>query len=333
MLINEALAAGSRLKPACELLELDVRTVQRWQHTERSLEDQRCGPLTIPGNKLSELERAEILRVANSAEYCNQSPCQIVPSLADKGIYLGCESTIYRVLTEADMLTHRGKAKPACHRKPDELSATQPNQLWSWDITYLQTNVRGKFFYLYLFMDVFSRKIVGFDVFDRESAELAAGVVNQAYAAEQVKQTLVLHSDNGGPMKGSMMLATLQRLGIVPSFSRPSVSDDNPYSESLFRTLKYSQCYPQKPFASVEEAREWTKTFVHWYNNLHHHSKISFVTPASRHNGSDIEILQKRVNVYELAKQKNPERWSGPIRNWDRVNEVYLNTKRTASKQ
>lgn len=330
-LINEALAAGSRLKPACELLELDVRTFQRWQHKDRSLKDQRCGPLTTPSNKLTDAEREEILRVSNSAEYCNQSPCQIVPNLADKGLYLGCESSFYRILKEVNLLAHRGKAKKRSHRKPDELSASKPNELWSWDITYLMTNIRGKYFYLYLFMDVFSRKIVGYKVFERESAELASEVIAKACADEGVEQgRLILHSDNGGPMKGSTMLATLQRLGVVPSFSRPSVSDDNAYSEALFKTLKYCHQYPSQPFSSVDEANAWVEKFVHWYNNIHHHSGISFVTPASRHQGLDVEILEKRTNVYEIAKQKNPNRWSGQTRNWDRINSVYLNTKRTS---
>jgi transposase InsO family protein len=240
---------------------------------------------------------------------------------------------MYRVLNAENMLQHRSAARPKQHRKPDELHATKPNQLWSWDITYLPSNIRGTFFYLYLFMDVFSRKIVGFNVFDQQTPEHAAYVVSSAYIAEDLREgDVTLHSDNGGPMKGATMLATLQMLGIVPSFSRPSVSDDNPFSESLFKTLKYCPKYPSKPFASVEEALSWVNIFVDWYNNTHNHSGINFVTPAARHQGLDKAILANRMQVYARAKEQNPNRWSKKMRNWNRVEEVYLNTKRTTKK-
>jgi transposase InsO family protein len=332
MLIAQAQRAGCRLKPACALLGLDVRTVQRWRNVE-SLQDKRHGPLTTPSNKLTTAERAHILEVANSPAYCNQSPSQIVPRLADNGIYIASESSFYRVLKAENQLQHRGTARPKTHKKPEEFSATKPNQLWSWDITYLLSTIRGQYFYLYLFVDIFSRKIVGFDVFDEQSAERAACVVTEAYLAENLREgEVVLHADNGGPMKGATMLATLQQLGVVPSFSRPSVSDDNPYSESLFRTLKYCPQYPSKPFASVADAKAWVSAFVRWYNNIHQHSGINFVTPHARHQGIDKAILAKRAMVYREAKQKNPDRWSGKIRNWEYLNTVYLNTKRTNKK-
>ena len=331
-LVKEACAIGCRLKPACELLEFNIRTFQRW-NKECSIKDKRCGPLTAPRNKLSDAERIHILTIVNSPAYRNQPPSQIVPNLADKGDYIGSESTIYRVLHAHKMMQHRSAARPRAHRKPDELTATKPNQLWSWDITYLTSDIRGKYFYLYLFLDVFSRKIVGFDVFDEQSAEHASEVVSAAYMTESVNAgEVTLHADNGGPMKGSMMLATLQNLGIASSFSRPSVSNDNPYSESMFRTLKYCPQYPDKPFESTELALEWVKKFVDWYNNVHQHSGINFVTPNARHNEEDQAILTKRTQIYELAKQKNPWRWSGKTRNWTRVEEVLLNNKRTIRK-
>lgn len=297
------------------------------------MNDKRHGPITRPANKLTTAERAAILTIANSPEYCNQPPGQIVPNLADKDIYIASESSFYRTLKQEDMLRHRNATRPRTHRRPDELCATKPNQLWSWDITYLMSNIRGKYFYLYLFVDIFSRKIVGFNVFEQESSEHAAFVVSEAYALEGLKNgDVVLHSDNGSPMKGSTMLATLQKLGIVPSFSRPSVSDDNPYSESLFKTLKYCPQYPAKPFVSVEEANVWVKKFVNWYNNIHQHSGINFVSPNLRHQRLDVEILQKRALVYARAKQKNPNRWSRKTRNWEPVETVYLNRKRTNKK-
>ena len=331
-LIQEACNAGARLEPACELLGLDIRTLQRWR-VESSLQDKRRGPMTAPANKLTDAERARIVKVVNLPEYHNKPPSQIVPHLADNGSYIGSESTIYRVLHAENMVKHRGASRPRAHRKPDELCATKPNQVWSWDITYLLSDIRGKYFYLYMFLDIFSRKIVGFNVYDQQIPEYASCVVSNAYVDENLSEgDVTLHSDNGGPMKGSTMLATLQMLGIAPSFSRPSVSDDNPFSESLFKTLKYCPRYPSKPFASEEEALTWVVKFVDWYNNIHQHSGINFVTPNARHQGFDNQILLNRTAVYEDAKQKNPNRWSKQVRNWMRIDEVYLNTKRTNRK-
>lgn len=331
-LITEAIQAGSRKKPACDILDLDLRTLQRWEK-ETCYADKRCGPNTPPANKLTDAERACILEIANSPEYAAYPPGQIVPKLADKGIYIASESSFHRVLKQANQLQHRSASNPRTHKKPEELVAIKPNQIWSWDISYLPTNIQGKFFYLYLFLDVFSRKIVGFDVLEQESSEYAAQVVSKAYLAEGIKEgEVTLHSDNGSPMKGSTMLATLQKLGIMPSFSRPSVSNDNPYSESMFRTLKYCPIYPNKPFITLDAAQDWMLKFVNWYNNVHQHSGIKFVTPNSKHKGLDKAILANRSNVYEYARQKNPNRWSKSIRNWAVVDKVYLNPKHSNSK-
>jgi len=331
-LIEEACNAGSRREKACEMLGLDIRTLQRWQG-ENSPEDKRQGSHLSPANKLTDAERAQILGVANSPEYCNQAPSQIVPSLADHNTYIASESTFYRVLKAAKQLKHRSASAPKTHHKPDELVATKPNQVWSWDISYLPTIVRGIFFYLYFFLDIFSRKIVGFEVFETESAEHAAEVVAKAYQTEDLKPgDITLHSDNGKPMKGITMLAMLETLGVMPSFSRPSVSDDNPFSEALFKTTKYCPFYPSKPFSFPEEARAWVYKFVGWYNNEHHHSGIQFVTPNARHQGLDKTLLENRVEVYERARQRHPNRWSGSTRNWRRVEAVILNPKQTHRK-
>ena len=331
-LIRETCDAGCRIKKACEMLGIDIRTLQRWQKGS-GCEDRRSGPNTPPANKLTDVERTRILEVANSPEYCNQSPSQIVPRLADQEIYIASESSFYRILKQENQLKHRGASHPKTHKKPDELVAVKPNQVWSWDISYLPSIIRGNFFYLYLFLDIFSRKIVGFHVYEKEAAEYAAEVVSRAYLEEGISEgEVTLHSDNGGPMKGSTMLATLQNLGVVPSFSRPSVSNDNPYSESMFRTLKYCPLYPSKPFSSIEEAQAWIVKFVHWYNNIHQHSGINFVTPNARHQGLDRVILEKRMHVYEFARQKNPNRWSKKTRNWAAKTQVYLNPKHSTNK-
>jgi hypothetical protein len=192
------------------------------------------------------------------------------------------------------------------------------------------SSIKGKYFYLYLIEDVFSRMIVGWTIEERESAEHSAILIENCCRKFSIEKGQVhLHSDNGSPMKGATMLATLQTLGVIPSFSRPSVKDDNPFSESLFKTVKYCPQFPEKPFDTIEEARAWVEKFVLWYNTEHLHSEIRFVTPQSRHEGKDIEILKKRKELYETARKKNPIRWSSKIRNWNRITEVVLNPGKT----
>ena len=319
------MSAGARQVHACAAVGIDERTLQRWQHPE-ALTDGRVGPTTVPANKLSELERKAILQAAESVEFQDKSPRQIVPLLADRGEYVGSESSFYRVMKIAQLLMHRGRSKPKNTHRPKALIATQPNQVYTWDITYLLSNVRGIYFYLYLFLDIFSRKIVGFRVHDREAMELSAPLLVEICDRENIVDgQLTVHADNGGSMKGATMLATMEKLGVEKSFSRPSVSDDNPFSESLFKTLKYCPIFPTKPFESVAAAEAWVVTFVRWYNEEHLHSAISFVTPSSRHSGLDIEILKQREVVYAEAKRKNPNRWSNKTRNWERVATVNLN--------
>ncbi len=189
--------------------------------------------------------------------------------------------------------------------------------------------MKGRFFYLYRFLDVFSRKIVGWEVFASESAEQAAPVISRAYHREGVTPaTLVLHADNGGPLKGATLLATLQRLGVMPSFSRPSVSDDNPFSEALFKTLTYHPGAPSQPFAGLEEARQWVAGFVDGYNEEHRHSARQFVTPGQRHRGEDQALLEQRRQVHAAAKARHPQRWSGATRPWEPDAVVCLNPGR-----
>ena len=302
---------------------IDVKTFKRWK---MALEDKRKGPTTAPVNKLTEEEVKEIIQVSTSAEYVDLAPTQIVPLLADKGIYIASESSFYKILNEKKLLEHRGKSKRKAHNRPAPLVALGPNEIYSWDITYLRSDVAGKFYYLYMFMDIYSRKIVGNEVYEMESMELSANLIERICECEGIKKDqLILHSDNGGAMKGATMLATLQKLGVIPSFSRPRVSDDNPFSEALFKTLKYCPAFPSKPFSSTVEANAWVENFVYWYNNIHLHSGIKYVTPASRHAIKDSAILENRKKVYEEAKLKNPSRWSGETRNWNKIEKVFLN--------
>ena len=325
-LLKEALVMGARQSRACAAVGLSERTLQRWQRdVQRG--DQRPSRLQAPKNKLSALERQRLVAVANSDEFGHLPPGQIVPRLADRGLYLASESTFNRVLKAEQQLRHRGAERPAHKRsKPRALCAVAPAELFSWDITYLPTQVRGIYFYLYLFLDIFSRKIVGWQIYESESSELAAEVMRDICEREHIAPgQVVLHSDNGSPMKGATMLAMLQGLGVVPSFSRPAVSNDNPFSESLFKTMKYRPSYPQRAFETLLAARQWVSHFVQWYNHEHRHSAIRFVTPDERHAGLDTALLTKRVEVYEAAKARHPERWSGATRNWQPIKVVYLN--------
>lgn len=329
--VTEATAAGARQHQACAILGLSPRTLQRWQAGGTLKEDRRPQRQYTPSHALTEDERAEVLATANSDEFANLPPSQIVPRLADQGIYLASESTFYRILKAATQLTHRRSERPSQPRtKPKALSATAPNQLYSWDITYLPTAVKGQFYYLYLFLDLFSRQIVGWQVFEEESSHWASELLRDIYKREGLRpQQVVLHSDNGSPMEGATMLATLQRLGVVPSFSRPAVSNDNPYSESLFKTLKYRPPYPLQPFADLTVARHWVADLVQWYNHEHRHSAIGFVTPAQRHAGLDEALLAQRKALYEQARARHPRRWSRQTRRWSRVHTVYLNPDQT----
>ena len=327
-LIDTAIQNGARLKKAAACIGLTARTIMRWRGGHLA-DDQRCGPKQAPANKLNPTEQEQIIAVATSPTFRDLSPKQIVPKLADQGHYLGSESSFYRVLKDHQLLTHRQAARPATSRPPRSHVATGPCQVWSWDITFLRTSVRGMFFYLYLFLDVWSRKILAAQVFEQESMQHSARLFQKACFTHAVSpESLVLHADNGGPMKGSTMLVMLQKLGVVPSFSRPRVSDDNPYSEALFRTLKYRPQYPPRAFHSLEEAQAWVDQFVTWYNTVHLHSAIRFVTPDDRHYGREQAILANRDNVYQKARCCRPERWSKQTRNWNPVKAVWLNPEK-----
>jgi transposase InsO family protein len=327
-LIDAAVAAGARQARACAVLGLSARTLQRWRRD--GLQDGRRVAVRPPAaNALTAAERAQVLALLCAPAYRDLSPPQIVPRLADAGIYLASEATLYRLLRAAQLLRHRQRSRPASPRGPRHHEASAPNRVWSWDISYLPTPVRGLFFYLYLVVDLYSRKIVGWQVHDQESSTAASALLTEACHVEGVaRDQLVLHADNGAPMKGATLLATLQALGVLPSFSRPSVSDDNPFSEALFRTVKYRPWYPERPFASLAAARAWVERFVAWYNLEHRHSGIRFVTPQQRHAGEDHALLAQRHAVYEAARARQPARWSRHTRDWTPVGSVWLNPPR-----
>lgn len=327
VLISEAVRNGARKSKACALLNISIRTVARWEKQGGINDKRKEADRPAPKNKLTHEERQMILTKANSKQYCDLPPSKIVPLLADEGIYIASESSFYRILREEKQLAHRQATKVAKRHKPRECVAYQANQVWSWDISYFPSQVIGQYFYLYFIMDVYSRKVVGWAIHEAEASEHSANLIKQSCLDEGVMQNqLILHSDNGSPMKGVTMLAMLERLGVTSSFSRPSVSDDNPFSESLFKTLKYHPDFPMtEKFENIKNARAWTEKFVSWYNTRHLHSALKFITPLQRHTGEDIAILKKRHGVYKKAKARHPERWAGSTRNWTPDQVVTLN--------
>ena len=332
--IHCAHTAGARLKPACEVAGIEVRTLQRWK-TGAGLVSGDARPLAVrpvPGHALSEVERTHLLAVANEPRFAAVPPARIVPMLADEGIYLASESTFSRVLKAHGQTTHRGRAKvPKAVRPPTTHIATAPRQVWCWDMTYLPAQVMGRWFYLYLILDLYSRKIVGWEVHDVDHADHAVHLVRRTALAEGIATMgtkPVLHGDNGSTLKATTVLAMLNWLGVKPSYSRPRVSDDNAYAESLFRTAKYRPEFPVRGFADLDQARTWATGFAQWYNVDHRHSGIRYVSPAQRHAGDDHAILAARHDLYIRARELNPARWSGDTRNWAPIGAVTLNPER-----
>lgn len=331
-LIQQANRNGARLVKACAEADICLRTYRRWYLDGVVQADRR--PTAVrpaPANRLSAAEQEQIVELCNSPAYSQLPPSQIVPDLLDKGIYIASESSFYRVLKAAGQLHHRGRAlAPKISAAPTTHRASGPCQVWCWDITYCPSTVRGQFYYLYMFEDLYSRKIVGYEVHEAESGEYAAQLLQRSQLREQcLRKPLILHSDNGAPMKAQTMKAKLEELGVLPSYSRPRVSNDNAFVESLFRVLKYRPRWPSSGFASLEEARQWVDQFVRWYNTEHRHSKLRFVTPAQRHAGEDAQLLGQRKRVLEQAKQSMPSRWgTRPVRNCEPVGATTLNPEK-----
>jgi putative transposase len=332
--ITEACAAGARLAPVCSLAGIDARTFQRWREGDGQVQADRR-PEAVrpqPTHALSAAERARIIELANQPRFASTPPARIVPALADEGVYVASEASFHRVLRDHGQMQRRGRARPPRSVGPPSTHvATGPGQVWCWDVTFLKAHVQGRWFYLYLILDLFSRKIVGFEVHETDQAEHAAHLVRRTALAEGIHARPlrpVLHGDNGPSVKATTVAAMLHWLGIAPSHSRPRVSDDNAYAEALFRTAKYRPEFPAAGFADLAEARQWAAAFVHWYNHEHRHSGIRYVTPAQRHAGGDGPILAARHALYQQSREANPRRWSGPTRNWTPIGAVTLNPER-----
>ena len=337
-MIEEAHRDGARLSKACKLAGINVRTLQRWKAQDGLGKGDRRpdADRPVPAHALTPQERAAVLQVANEPRFADMPPARIVPMLADEGIYLASESTFSRILRAAGQNAHRGRAKKPQAKRPAQTHvATAPRQVWCWDMTYLPAQVAGQWFYLYLILDLYSRKIVGWEVHAQDDGDHAAHLVHRTALAEGIAlcerdQRPVLHGDNGATIKSTTVIAMLHWLGIKPSYSRPRVSDDNAFVESLFRTAKYRPEFPSQGFNGLDDARQWASSFVHWYNFNHRHSGIRYVSPAQRHAGQDRQILAQRHAVYLKARERNPSRWSCHTRNWNPVEAVALNPERDA---
>ena len=327
-MVGQAQHAGARLAAACNEVGMSMRTYERWVLEGELRADGRPeADRPEPSHKLSEAERERMVALCHEPRFADLAPSQIVPRLADEGMYLASESSFYRVLRAQGEQHHRGRAAKPVASEPARHLATGPNCVWVWDITFLAcSNVVGQFFYLYAILDLWSRKIVAWEVHERESGEWAAELVEKAAWREHLRRRpLILHADNGAAPTAYTLKAKLEALGIRPSHSRPGVSDDNAHMEAWFRTAKYRPSYPTKGFADLEAARAWAFKLVSWYNGEHLHSAIGFVTPAKRHAGDASALLAGRTRVYEAARARNPRRWSRAIRRWHDPEQVWLN--------
>lgn len=295
-----------RIAVLCAYIGVSERTIQRWNSI--GIDDKRKGAEKRVDRKLSDQERDEIYRVACSEDYKDMNAHEVYNALLDKGLYFASESSFYRILRSKDAVTHRQETKEGTSRtKPDTLKATAKNQVWMWDITWIKSPVQGIYYYAYVIEDLYDRSIVGWAIYENESDEHAKELFEAVTRAEGA-QPVFVHSDNGNAMKGITLVAFYYRLGIVPSFSRPRVSDDNPFIESFFKTLKYTCGYP-KFFTDLNHARKWFADFIYWYNRNHMHSGLQYVTPSQKRNGEHHRIFMRRNAVLEDAKRKHPERW------------------------
>lgn len=262
-----------------------------------------------PPRALSPAEQEQVRALLNSERFQDAAPREVYAALLDEERYLCSISTMYRILAaHAEVRERRNQLRHPAYHKP-ELLATGPNQVWSWDITKLRGPSKGVYYYLYVMIDIYSRYVVGWLIADVEAAELAEQLIAETCAKQGVQRAqLTIHADNGSPMIAKTVAILLSDLGVAKSHSRPHVSNDNPYSEAQFKTLKYRPDYPDR-FGSLADARQWARSFFTWYNEQHHHSGLGLLTPASVHTGRAETVRQKRQAVLRQAYQAHPERF------------------------
>jgi len=293
--------------PLCKALDLPRASVYRaWA---REAAPRAPVPRAVPARALQPAERQEVLDLLHGERFVDQPPHEVYATLLDEGIYVCSVRTMYRMLAACDEVRERrNQAQHPVYAKP-ELLARHPNELWSWDITKLLGPVKWTYFHLYVILDVFSRYIVGWMVAHQETATLAKRLIEETCRKQRiVPDQLTLHADRGSSMKSKPVALLLSDLGVTKTHSRPQVSDDNPYSESQFKTLKYRPEFPKR-FGCIEDARAFCVDFFGWYNIEHHHSGIGFLTPETVHYGRAPERTAARQQVLDLAHQRHPERF------------------------
>ena len=301
-----ALAEVTSTKQACALLGASRATTYRRRRAPRNGPRR---PRPTPSNALAESERECVLDVLRSPEYCDLAPTQIWARLLDEGIYLCSISTMYRLLVTAGENCERRRQRTHPAKTKPELVARRPNEIWSWDITKLRGPQRGVYYELFVIIDIFSRYVVGWMVAAAETGELAEAFIADTTATQHIdRDQLTLHADRGTSMTSKPVAQLLVDLGVARSHSRPHVSNDNPYSEAQFKTLKYCPAFPGS-FGSIEHARQFCTVFFDHYNHVHRHSGIGLHTPASVHYGTATEIRVQRAATLDLAYTANPARF------------------------
>jgi putative transposase len=308
MTVAVSLGESVGKKPACNALSVARSTFYR-HCTKKGIVTDSQRP--VPPLALSTEERQIILDVAHEKRFWDSSPYHIYATLLDEGRYLGSIRTIYRTLSRKDEVKERRKQVSRPHYQKPELLASAPNQVWSWDITKLKGPAKWTYFYLYVILDIYSRYVVGYMVAHRESATLAQRLIRETYEKQLIPEgQLTLHADRGSSMKSKLVANLLADLGVTKTHNRPYVSNDNPYSESQFKTLKYSPGFPER-FGSIQDARAFCHNFFTWYNTVHKHSGIGLMTPEQVHYGQAQHVLEHRAKVLAIAFKEHSKRFKG----------------------
>jgi putative transposase len=309
MAVTASLSNSVGKKTACNALDIARATFYRHQARQDGAGNRPQRP--APPLALSIEEKQDVLDTAHEKRFWDANPYQIFAALLDEGRYLASVRTIYRVLAENNEIKERRKQVSRQHYQKPELLATGPNQVWSWDITKLKGPEKWTYFHLYVILDIFSRYVVGWMVAHRESAVLAKRLINDTCEKQQIPQgQLTLHADRGSSMRSKVVAHLLADLGVTKTHSRPHISNDNPYSEAQFKTLKYSPGFPER-FGSIQDAREFCRGFFAWYNTVHKHSGIGLMTPQQVHYGQALQIQNQRAKVLESAFKDHEKRFKG----------------------
>lgn len=302
------LASQIGIKQTCAVLNIARSRVYRSRQPRPTPK-----PRPIPTHALSQAERQQVRAVLNSQRFMDKAPRQVYATLLDEGTYLCHWRTMYRILAvHHEIRERRLIRRHPTYQKP-ELLATCPNEVWSWDITKLRGECKGVYYSLYTVLDIFSRYVVGWMLAEGESSDLARHLIAESTSKQGIQpHQLTLHADNGSPMKGKPVTQLLVDLGVNRSHTRPHTSDDNPFSEAQFKTMKYHPSYPDR-FTSITDARAWARAFFEWYNHQHYHSGLHLLTPASVHYGEAVGIQQARQAVMLVAYQAHPARFVGGV--------------------